>query len=112
MLDLILTILFGGFGYWQFKQGKTSYGIIWLFTGGLCGIGWVIDIFSAYKAYKKPQNEENADKPIELLRLNQKTMTVHQFNCRLVNADMPKCRSYEDAKRAGYKACRICMKYR
>lgn len=108
MLDLILTIIFGGFGYWQFKQGKTSYGIIWLFTGGLCGIGWVIDIFSAYKAYKKPP----AETPTEFLRLNTKSMTVHTYDCRLVNADMPRCHNYDEAKAKGFKPCRICMPYR
>lgn len=38
--------LFGGiFGFHQFYVGKIGKGLLYLFTGGLLGIGWFIDIF-------------------------------------------------------------------
>lgn len=42
--DLILSIFFGGLGVHRFYEGKVGTGLLWLFTVGLCGIGWIIDI--------------------------------------------------------------------
>lgn len=39
----ILCILFGILGAHKFYEGKTGMGILYLLTGGLCGIGWLID---------------------------------------------------------------------
>lgn len=37
--------LFGFTGSHRFYYGKQISGIIWFFTFGLCGIGWLIDLF-------------------------------------------------------------------
>ena len=42
---LILCILFGYFGAHKFYEGKNSMGLIYIFTVGLFGFGWFIDIF-------------------------------------------------------------------
>lgn len=60
MSDLILTILFGGMGYWKFKNRKILLGIIWFCTFGAFGIGWIYDIVSAYKVFAKPKNKISA----------------------------------------------------
>ena len=41
---LLLCIFLGLFGAHKFYEGKTGMGILYIFTGGLCGIGWMIDI--------------------------------------------------------------------
>lgn len=41
---LILCIVFGYFGVHQFYVGKSSKGWLYLFTMGLFGFGWLIDI--------------------------------------------------------------------
>lgn len=41
---LILCVFFGGFGAHRFYEGKRITGFIYLFTLGLFGIGWFIDI--------------------------------------------------------------------
>lgn len=41
---LVLCILLGMFGGHQFYAGKKVPGIIYLFTAGLFGIGWLVDI--------------------------------------------------------------------
>ena len=45
-VNLILTIFFDPLiqGINRVLRGKVLYGIIWIFTGGLFLIGWIIDI--------------------------------------------------------------------
>lgn len=44
MVTLILAIFLGYLGVHRFYVGKTGSGIVWLFTMGLFGIGWIYDI--------------------------------------------------------------------
>ncbi len=41
---LLLCIFLGYFGVHQFYVGKIGKGLLYLFTGGLLGIGWIVDI--------------------------------------------------------------------
>ena len=45
MTAFILCLLFGVFGVHQFYAGNKGKGILYLFTVGLFGIGWLIDLF-------------------------------------------------------------------
>ena len=44
MAALIICILFGEFGAHYFYAGRPGKGILYLFTLGLFGVGWIIDI--------------------------------------------------------------------
>lgn len=46
---LIITILFGWSGVHRFIDKKIGTGILYLFTFGLFGVGWIVDIVSAIK---------------------------------------------------------------
>lgn len=39
----LLCFFLGGFGAHKFYEGKIGMGILYLFTGGLFGIGWLVD---------------------------------------------------------------------
>ena len=43
-VSLLLCIFFGVFGVHRFYEEKRITGFIYLCTGGLCGLGWFIDI--------------------------------------------------------------------
>ena len=40
----IVTFFFGGLGVHYFMMGRTGKGLLYLFTFGLFGIGWLIDV--------------------------------------------------------------------
>lgn len=42
----LLLIFLGGFGAHCFYLGKVGKGILYLCTAGLCGIGWIYDLFT------------------------------------------------------------------
>jgi TM2 domain-containing membrane protein YozV len=44
LVAFLLCFFIGYLGIHRFYVGKTGTGILWFFTGGCFGIGWLIDI--------------------------------------------------------------------
>ncbi|PWL01872.1 TM2 domain-containing protein [Hallerella porci] len=44
LITLLLAIFLGTLGVHRFYEGKIVTGILWLLTGGLLSVGWIIDI--------------------------------------------------------------------
>lgn len=44
IVALVLCVMFGLFGAHRFYVGKSGSGLLYLFTMGLFGIGWLVDI--------------------------------------------------------------------
>ena len=44
--ELILCILLGWLGVHKFYKGKIILGLLYMFSLGLCGIGWLIDLIT------------------------------------------------------------------
>lgn len=44
LVALMLAIFLGYLGIHRFYVGKVGTGLLWFFTGGMCGIGWFVDI--------------------------------------------------------------------
>jgi len=43
----LVCLFLGELGVHRFISGRVGTGILWLFTGGLFGIGWFVDLFLA-----------------------------------------------------------------
>ena len=43
IIAFILCFLFGAFGFHQFYVGKIAWGVLYFFTLGIFGFGWLID---------------------------------------------------------------------
>jgi len=48
LINIVLTIFFDPVvqGINRVLRGRLIIGVIWIFTGGLFGIGWVIDVIT------------------------------------------------------------------
>jgi TM2 domain-containing membrane protein YozV len=58
-LYLLVTIILGYLGVHRFLRGQIGIGLLYLLTGGLAGIGWIIDIICSivWATQADPQGE-------------------------------------------------------
>lgn len=60
--NLVIVVLFGWTGVHKFIAGKKALGLVYLFTFGVFGIGWLVDIIRAVVAYANSTNGSGGDK--------------------------------------------------
>jgi len=55
LVGYLLWFFLGVFGIHRFYTGRWISGIIWLLTGGLVGVGWLVDVVLTYGMVKDPR---------------------------------------------------------
>lgn len=68
---LILSVLFGTLGVDRFMLGDMGMGLLKLFTAGLCGILWLIDIFTT-KGRADTYNRNKAQEIMNTIQMTSK----------------------------------------
>lgn len=64
MSKFLITLFFGWSGAHKFMEKKIGVGILYLFTFGLFGVGWIVDSVHAYRDISKSAPSDS--NPIEL----------------------------------------------
>lgn len=86
LIKLIIIVLVGYLGVHKFMEKKTTLGWIYLFTLGLCGIGWIIDMIIAVKEFNKIKNM-NKDYNITTKTTKANTNINHTVNFKKITLD-------------------------
>lgn len=85
--DLLIVILGGLFGVHKFLEGNIKMGLLYLFTGGLFGIGWIVDIIKVLTGNTLNSNKSLMKKEeIELINEG-KLPTIKATNLNLSNEE-------------------------
>lgn len=58
---MIVTIFLGFLGIQWFASGRIGMGLLYFFTGGLFGIGWMVDIIRQVAWYLQNKNNEGQE---------------------------------------------------
>lgn len=58
MVGIIIAVVLGWAGGYQFYKGKFGIGLLYFFTFGLFLVGWIIDISKAVQEYEKEQRRK------------------------------------------------------
>lgn len=88
--ELLIAIFLGWLGGYQFCKHKYGLGVLYLFTMGLYGIGWLIDCIhavSAYLNYDKDDKSLNDSSDDILTTIHTKVVGV-TFNCDFPNDEI------------------------
>ena len=56
---ILLTFFLGGLGVHRFLAGKIGTGVLWLITGGVFGIGWLVDFIKVCMVTFQDKNGNN-----------------------------------------------------
>lgn len=73
---MVLCVLLGYVGIHRFFVGKIGTGIVWFFTLGCFGVGWVIDIVMVLQGKFKDKASLPILIPADITRDKKRTITI------------------------------------
>lgn len=85
--DFIICLLGGWFGLHYFVKGNWKKGLLYLFTIGLFGIGWFVDLIIVYNHSKKIQIRHSNNSTIDNLKKEDNFIKKIDFNVAGVTFD-------------------------
>lgn len=82
MSGLLIAIFLGWLGGYRFYKKQTGLGVVYLLTGGLFGIGWLVDIIIAAK------NMKSSSSQLLTLRLKLKELLLNAKRIQISNGGL------------------------
>ena len=61
LVTVLLWAFLGGLGIHRFYLGHIGIGVLYLLTGALCGIGWIIDCIKLFSGTLQPKDGKYTD---------------------------------------------------
>jgi len=102
---LWLLSFFGWFGFHRFYLRKYGTGILWFFTGGLFGIGSLIDLFTLGGKVEL----FNANNQLDTIRTStEATVKLSEANLLIQNTINKKCPYCAESIKKEAIVCRFC----
>ena len=84
---LLIVIFLGVFGVHKFIDKDYKMGLIYLFTGGLCGIGWIIDIIKELTGKNTNSKSLMSTETLNMIK-NGQLPTIIGTNINLANDEV------------------------
>ena len=122
MLNILVTIFFGIYGVHRFIKKDYKAGFILMFTGGLFFVGWIHDIYVAFKDYFAQKEKENETYPSNKPTVKTKSiiatilsLTILLTSLGIVGNALPDVDTgyssgTSDSYQEGYTNCKSCGK--
>lgn len=109
LVELLITVFFGPLGIHKFINKEVGWGIVYLFTGGLFGIGWFVDIVKV--VIKMINSETQNNQPKSSNDFNQGQQRPHrqpQTNGQNQSQNMNQPNVYVEESRVKTTTCDYC----
>ena len=85
--DFIICLFGGWCGIHYFVKGNWKKGLLYLFTCGLFGIGWLVDIIVSYNDSKKKQVKQQNNTTVYNFKKNENLIKKIDFNVAGITFD-------------------------
>lgn len=86
IVELILCIFLGFLGIHRFYAGKKKSGLVYLFTLGLCGLGWIFDIIVLLVKYFSSMRDAHIERSAADDALNIQIKNLQQEHSAAVSS--------------------------
>lgn len=83
MSNFLITFFLGPFGVHKFVQKKYGLGFLYLFTCGLFGIGWFVDVIAAFIALFTSKETSSNQQYINSLYSEMNQQTIYDSTARI-----------------------------
>lgn len=102
---ILLTFFFGPFGAYRFYKKQYKLAILYIFTGGLLGVGSLYDLYLSFTEYfiTKNSTSEN-DTNEEFVKKTKRKALLATFICVILIACTPVIATVTESSNDGYSS--------
>lgn len=120
---ILLTLFFGSFGSYRFYKKEYKLAVLYIFTGGLLGIGYLYDLYLSFADYfimKNSTSESDTNEEFAKKQKNKALLATFICAILIVSTAIPALTTTEDSNDSyssssdswdeSYSTCKSCGK--